>query len=62
MNNQNENNQENESRQIEVKEYLRRLKFDEISGDPITSCIISCLLYTSPRPRDQRGWACAGYG
>ena len=40
MNNQNENNQENESRQNEVKEYLRRLKFDEISGDPITSCII----------------------
>ena len=40
MNNQNENNQENESRQKEVKEYLRRLKFDEISGDPISSCII----------------------
>ena len=40
MNNHNENNQENESRQNEVKEYLRRLKFDEISGDPITSCII----------------------
>ena len=40
MNNQNENNQENESRQNEVKEYLRRLKFDEIYGDPITSCNI----------------------
>ena len=32
MNNQDENKQENESRQTEIKEYLRRLKFDPAIG------------------------------
>ena len=48
MSNSNEDNKENEVRQNQVKEYLKSLEFREICGDLISSC----LLYTSPSPRD----------